>query len=59
MPMGRQQLPQIQAGLLVAWLVVAGVDQVWRVPPVVVGLLAIATVIVLGTAVMAGWRRRR
>ena len=58
MPLGRQRRPQVQAGLLVAWVVVTAVDQVWPVPTVVRGMLAILTVIVVGAAMAVGWRRR-
>ena len=58
MPLGRQRRPQVQASLLVAWLVVAAVDQFWPVPTVVVGTLAVLTVITLGAAITVGWRRR-
>ncbi len=58
MPIGRRRRPQVQAGLLLAWLVVAAVDQFTPVPTVVVGTLAVLTVIALGAAVTVGWRRR-
>ena len=58
MPIGRQRRPQVQASLLVAWLVVVAVDQFWPVPTAVVGTLAVLTVIALGAAITVGWRRR-
>ena len=57
MPLGRQRRPQVQAGLLVAWVVVTAVDQIWPVPTMVMGMLALLTALVVGAALAVGWRR--